>query len=807
MATPTTAAHATRDSVKDIWGPRTPFSGDPGNPAIRAWPERIDEQVIASPDRWVQSACVLCSNGCALDIGVKDGRMVGVRGRGADHVNRGRLGPKGLNGWMANLAPDRLTRPLVRRDGALVPVSWDIALDIVVERTREIRNRYTSGAIGFYNTGQLFLEEYYTLALIGHGGIGTRHMDGNTRLCTATAAQALIQSFGTDGDPGCYEDIDLTSALFIVGHNPAVTQTVLWMRILDRMQGPNPPKLVVVDPRRTWTAREADVHLAPKPGTNLALLNGLLHLIIRNGDFDAEFVSRHTIGFDSLEKTVARYTPERVESITGIAPGLLVEAAEILGSAPTLVSTVLQGVYQSHQATASAVQVNNINLIRGKIGRPGSTVFQMNGQPTAQNTRETGANGELVAFRNYQNRLHVEEQARIWNVDPMQLPSEVPPTHVMQMMRYAEEGSLRMLWIFATNPAVSLPDLDRIRSILDRDELFLVVSDAFPNETVERADVVLPAALWGEKTGTFTNADRTVHLSLKATEPPGEARPDFDVLVDFARRLELRDKGGAPLVKWSTPEEAFEHWKGCSEGRPCDYSGLSYALLQEGSGVQWPCTSAWPRGKARLYEQGVFNTDPEECETWGNDLMTGAAFTEEQYRAMNPAGRAILKVADYLPPAEEPDRDYPYLLTTGRLVHHFHTRTKTGRTPALQQAAPEAFVEISAIDAAALDIGEGDLVEVASRRGKVFVPARIGEILPGVVFVPFHYGGYPAQEHEALADRVPNGRPAPPSRSRSAANELTLTVWDPVSKQPTFKCAAVRLRRLSRKPRPAEVTR
>ncbi|HEY2139478.1 MAG TPA: molybdopterin-dependent oxidoreductase, partial [Chthoniobacterales bacterium] len=484
---------ASRDSISDVWGRRQPY--------YEKWPERVDERTSSTPQKWVQSACVLCSNGCALDIAVTDGRIVGVRGRAVDRVNRGRLGPKGLHGWEANESRDRLKQPLIRRNGKLESASWSDAMDLVVRNSKEIQKTHTSAAIGFYNTGQLFIEEYWTLSTITDAGLGTPHVDGNTRLCTATASQALMQSFGTDGPPGSYEDFDTTEAIFHVGHNPAETQTVQWMRIMDRRVGPRSPKLIVVDPRRTSTAKEADIHLAPRLGTNLALLNGLLNLVIEAGQVDHEFVNAHTIGFEKLAETVARYPVERVAALTNISAAQLEAAAEIIGNTPSLVSTVLQGVYQSNQATAAAIQVNNIHLIRGLIGKVGSTVFQMNGQPTAQNARECGCNGELVAFRNWNNKEHVAAQARVWNVDPELLPTATPPTHAMKIYRLAEEGSIRMLWIICTNPAVSMPQLKRIRKILEQHSLFVVVQDAFLTETARLADVVLPTALWGEKTG------------------------------------------------------------------------------------------------------------------------------------------------------------------------------------------------------------------------------------------------------------------------------------------------------------------
>jgi anaerobic selenocysteine-containing dehydrogenase len=718
----------------------------------------------------------LCSNGCALDIGVKGDKVVGVRGREADRVNRGRLGPKGLYGWAANNSADRLTHPLVRDAGVLRQASWQEAMNLIVRQTRRVRRQYTGDALAFYTTGQLFLEEYYTLSVIAQAGLRTSNLDGNTRLCTATAEQALCETFGSDGQPGSYADLDVTDCLLLVGHNMAETQTVLWARVLDRLRGPRPPRLVVIDPRETPTAREADVHLAPRAGTNVAVLNGLLYLLIKAGHIDSAFLDRHTVGFERLAEVVRGYPPERVREIAGIPQAKLSAAARILGTAPSLVSTVLQGVYQSNQATAAACQVNNLNLLRGMIGKPGCTVLQMNGQPTAQNTRETGCDGEFPVFRNWENPDHVKDLARRWNVEPDALPCWHEHAHAMEIFRRAETGSIKFLWVICTNPAVSLPELHRIRDILAQDRLFVVVQDAFLTETAELADVVLPAAMWGEKTGTLTNADRTVHLSLKAVEPPGEARSDLDIFVDFARRMGFRDRDGQPLVKWEDAEGAFEHWKECSRGWNCDYSGLSYAKLSEGSGVQWPCNEAHPDGAERLYTDFVFPTAAAACRTYGHDLATGAARSPDDYRANDPAGRAVLKGAEYRPPAEEPDKQYPFWLTTGRVVYHWHTRTKTGRSTELRQAAPEPFAQLNERDARRLGVRQGDLVEIASRRGTVRVRAQVGAIERGHVFLPFHYGYWDRDGD--------HGR---------AANELTLTGWDPVSKQPYFKYAAVRV--------------
>jgi ferredoxin-nitrate reductase len=758
------------DRVADIWGARTPHRG--GTP----WPLRVDQFLVdgvqdADVERWVRGACLLCSNGCGLEIAVADGRMVGVRGRAEDRINHGRLGPKGLYGWQGQQR-ERLTTPLVRDNGRLVETDWGTAMGRVVERSRSLLEAKGPLSHGFFTSGQLMTEEYYTLAVIGKAGIGTPHMDGNTRWCTATASAAFQESFGCDGQPGSETDIDHCDALFLFGHNVAETQTVLWARMLDRLEASEPPRLVCVDPRRTKVAERATVHLPIANGTNLALMNALVHELIAGGYVDRGYVDAHTIGFERLAEVTAHTTPEWAAGICGVDADDIRRAARIFATSDRVLSTVLQGVYQSHQATAASCQVNNLHLLRGMLGRPGAGVLQMNGQPTAQNNRETGCGPALPGFRNWDNPRHVEQLAELWNVDPIVIPHWSPPTHGMQLFRFAEQGSIGFLWISATNPAVSMPNLARVRRILSGDQCFVVVSDGYRTETSDLADVVLPAALWAEKTGAYTNTDRTVHLQEQAVDPPGQARSDLAIFLDYARRLGLADRDGRPLPPWETPEQAFEAWKAASAGRPCDYSGLSYAQLHEVGGIQWPCTREAPDGTERLYDDAVFPSDLDVCETYGHDLATGAPVSEVAYRAQRPDGRALLKAAHYEPPFEEPDERYPFRLTTGRTVYHWHTRTKTGRSRPLNQAAPAMWVEISEPDATRLGIAEGDIVRVTSRRGSIQAPARIAYLREGVVFAPWHYGD-------------------------DAANELTLDAWDPVSQQPEFKVAAVSIERVA----------
>ena len=787
------------DRIADIWGPRAP------HPKGTHWPTRVDQHLDdglheEDVDRWVASACLLCSNGCGCDIAVRDGRMVGIRGRADDVVNHGRLGPKGLYGstpWASSA--DRLTTPLVRRQGRLVPTDWATAMGHIVERSKELLARNGARSHAFYTSGQLFLEEYYTLSVLGKAGLGTPHMDGNTRLCTATAAAALKESFGADGQPGCYNDIEHCDALFLYGHNMAETQTVLWMRVLDRTRGADPPPVVCVDPRRTPAAEEADrtggVHLAPRVGTNLALMNGLTRELFVGGFVEDDWVAAHTIGAAELRQTVDPCTPAEVERICGVPADDLVRAARLFGESENVLSTVLQGFYQSHQATAASVAVNNLHLLRGLIGRPGSGVLQMNGQPTAQNNRECGADGDLPGFRNWDNPRHVQELADLWNVDRDTIPHDGPPTHAMRIFELAEEGTVELLWISATNPAVSMPESARIRRTLAGSQTFVVVQDLFLTETAQLADVVLPAAGWGEKVGTFTNADRTVHLSEKAVEPPGDARSDFDIFLTYAEQMGFVDRDGDPLPSWRTPRECFDAWRRATRGRPVDYTGLSYDQLRGPTGVRWPVNEQAPEGTERLYGDGVFPSDTDTCETYGHDLVTGEPASEQDHRALAPAGRARLRGTVFTPPHEEPSADFPLLYTTGRTVYQFHTRTKTGRARTLHEAASDAWVELAPADAEPLGISEGDLVRVESRRGTIEVRARVGNVMPGAVFAPFHYGDWDVSSL------------APADHSRQA-NELTMTVWDPVSKQPCFKTAACRVTRIraTGAPAPAPTT-
>ncbi|MEV7804122.1 molybdopterin-dependent oxidoreductase [Microbispora sp. NPDC088329] len=788
------------DRIADPRGRRTPYGPpdaverlaaalpshmrDALPPVIRLgspWPVRVDlvlEDGLSESqvEHWARAVSAAGANGDALDLAVRGGRIVGVRGRAGDRVNHGRLDPREWHAWQPRAG--RLTRPLIREggtgeDGRLVEVTWDAAMDRIVARSRHLLARAGGwGRLAFHTGTRLFLEEHYTLAVIGKAGIGTPHMDGDTRWGAAAAAAALAASFGIDGQPGSCTDVDHCDALALWGHDCAASHPVLWERMLDRRLGSGPPAMIAVGPEGTAAAGEADVHLAVRPGTNVALLNGLLHELIAGGWHDVAYVAAHTVGFERLWRVVEAYPAKRAAEICGVPVALIEQAAEILGAAERLVSTVGPDFLGSNQATAAACQVNNVHLLRGMLGRPGAGLFQLGGPGC--DALEAGSAADLPGLRNWADPEHVRELADLWNVDPAVIPHWGPATHAGQILRYAEEGSVGLLWITASDPVTAVPGLDRI---LAREDLFVVVQDPYLTETARLADVVLPAAAWGEKTGTLTGADRTVHLCEKAVEPPGEARADLDILLDYARRMDLRDRDGRPLVHWTDAESAFEAWKACSRGRPCDHTGITYERLRAG-GVQWPCTPAGSQGAERLYAGGCFATGPGRCQTFGADLATGAEYGEERYRAEDPGGRAFLHAADFEPSPEVADDEHPLVLTTRRALRRFPARLAR-----LGAAVPEPFpaepcLEVHPGDAAVLGVEDGDLVRVESPRGVLEAVARLSGVRPGAVVLLLDGQG------EATA---------------RAAAELTLTAWDPVSRRPLRTATAVRLVKAGRR--------
>ncbi|WP_100011877.1 molybdopterin oxidoreductase family protein [Lentibacillus sediminis] len=725
-------------------------------------------------DHWVHSTCNLCSIGCGTDIAVKDDHIIGIRGNKDHSINLGRLDPKAKDQWIPNNSEDRLLTPLIRDDhGKLQPASWEEAMSLITRKAKESIEKLGQNSISIYSTGQGFLEDYYTIAKIGRAGIGTHLLDANTRLCTATTEWCLLQSFGSDGVPAAFEDLDEAETVMLFGHNPAETGTVLFDRIMERKKKTGKPYLIVVDPRETLSAKEADLHLKIHPGTNVALLNGLLNYVVERDWLDHDYINAHTIQFAEMKESLKGWDIERTSDVTDIPVDELTRAAEQLGQTGSLVSTTLQGVYQSNDATATCVAINNLHLMRGLIGKPGSGPLHLAGQPSSSGNRTVGGVGTYPGNRNPENPEHLKDIAELWNVDEKKLPTG-PEKGIIKQLELMESGEIGFFWNIHTNPLVSLPHRERVREAMKKP--FVVVQDPFLTATTEVADVVLPPAMWGEKTGTMENGDRTINVLRKAIEPPEGVKSDFDILLEFARRMDFRDKDGNPLIDYSEPEEAFEEWKKVSAGRPSDMTSMTYDRLEQENGIHWPAPKDKPEGTVRLYSEGHFPTEHDVAQSFGKDIDTGRPNTSEEFAELNPNGEAIFHPTHYFGTPEKPKKDYPMWLNTGRIIWHWHTRTKTARSPYLDDKAPEAYVEIHKTDADKLAIKEDEVVRITSPRGTIDVPARIGDVVrQGEVFVPFHYGDWEGEQ---------------------AANELTHESVDPLSHQPVLKHAACRVEKI-----------
>ena len=690
------------------------------------------------PDRWVPTTCGYCSVGCGMFIGVKDGRAVSVRGNPDHPVNRGMLCPKGLSEHHTIGAENRARFPLMKQGGRFARVSWPIALSAMAGRFREVQARYGRDAVGVISTGQLVTEEFYALGKLTQLGLGTRNYDGNTTLCMSTAVAGYKRSFGSDGPPGAYEDFERADVILLIGANIADNHPILCRR-LEANPGTT---LIVVDPRVTKTAMLADVHLPIRPRADLALLNGLIHIIIERDLVDHEYIERHTTGFDALRDSVSSYTPEDVAQITGLGPELLHRTASLYAGARAAFIAWTMGVNHSTKGTETVNAITNLALITGNIGRAGAAPFSITGQCNAMGTREAGFASSLPGYRAFENRAHRAELAALWNVPADRIP-DARGLAYPDIIEAALDKRIRALWIIATNPIVSFPNLGALTQALEGLE-FLVVQDGFhPTPTTAFADLVLPAAIWGEKEGTYTNSERRVSKANRACDPPGEARTDFDIFLDLAAALGVRDE---IFPGWTGPRDGFDEWRRVSAGRLCDYSGMTYDAIEAHGGIQWPFGTQGtqnPEETRRLYTDGVFQT---------------------------PDGKARLLPVHWEPFPEQPTGDYPFVLNTGRTVEHWHTRTKTANVPILERLSPRAWVEMNPRDARVLRLKARDRVDVVSRRGRMRgVELRVTEtIAPGEVFVPFHY-------------------------AEANANQVTQSAFDPVSREPNYKQSAVRI--------------
>jgi assimilatory nitrate reductase catalytic subunit len=717
-----------------------------------------------------KSTCPYCGVGCGVII-ESDGRQItGVRGDPDHPANFGRLCTKGSTLHLTAAAPvtlqARLLTPQRRMQRGAAPeaIGWDAALDLAVDRFANVIDAHGPDAVGFYVSGQLLTEDYYVFNKLAKGLIGTNNIDTNSRLCMSSAVAGYKATLGADAPPACYDDLAHASTLFIAGSNAAFAHPILFRRIEDAKRANPSLRLIVVDPRRTETADAADLFLQILPGTDVALFNGMLHVMLWERLTDDAWIAKHTRGLQALQDRVRDFAPKEVAAICGIAEADLVKAAKWFAGrefqdgqvrrTPTL-SLYCQGLNQSSSGTAKNAALINLHLATGQIGRPGAGPFSLTGQPNAMGGREVGGLANLLsAHRDLANPQHREEVARLWGVDAV---PATPGKTAVEMFEAAADGQIKALWIACTNPAQSLPDQATVRRALERAE-FVVVQEAFATTaTCAHADLLLPATTWGEKDGTVTNSERCISRVRPAVWPAGQARHDWAIAAEFARRLEPRLRPGrASLFHHASAEAVWNEHRETTRGRDLDITGLSYAQLDVAP-QQWPFPAGATRGTERLYADGVFPTAD---------------------------GRAAFADTPYDKPAEPRDARYPFSLNTGRLRDQWHGMSRTGTIGRLFGHVSEPAIELHAQDMARLKLVEGDLVHVTSRRGSIVLPAQSStQVAPTQCFVAMHWG-----------EEFVSGASSTGVRS-AGVNALTSPALCPQSKQPELKHAAVKILR------------
>ncbi len=697
----------------------------------------------------IQSACPYCGVGCGVLIETDGVSITGVRGDPEHPANFGRLCTKGATLHLAAAQVDaRALYPELRseRGAPRERVSWDSALDHAASRFAEIIRNHGADAVGFYISGQLLTEDYYVFNKLAKGLVGTNNIDTNSRLCMSSAVTGYKTTLGTDAPPACYDDIAATDCLFIAGSNTAYAHPIVYRRIEDaRKANPN-LKVIVVDPRRTDTAREADLHLPILPGTDVALFNAMLHVMLWENMADTDYIAAHTNGFDALRATVREYSPEAVAGLCGVPAADIITAARWFGKSPATLSLYCQGLNQSSHGTDKNAALINLHLATGQIGRPGAGPFSLTGQPNAMGGREVGGMANLLsAHRDLANPAHRAEVAALWGVDSV---PETPGKTALEMFEAVARGEIKALWIACTNPAQSLPNQALVRAALEAAEFVVVQEVNAFTETVDYADLLLPAAAWGEKEGTATNSERRITHLQAAISAPGETRPDWEIATDFARRLGAQlGKPADRLFPYANAEAVFNEHRESTRGRDLDITGLSYALLDQQGPQQWPFPEGAVTGKARLYADGVYPTAD---------------------------GRAKFANPRYLPTAEVIDARFPLHFNTGRLRDQWHGMSRTGMVARLFSHVETPILSMHADDMARRSLRDGDLVRVKSRRGELLVPVEASEdIRVGQVFMPMHWGG-----------RYMSG---------FGVNTVTADQCDPVSRQPELKHAAVQV--------------
>lgn len=692
------------------------------------------------PDATTTAVCGFCSTGCGLKLHLKDGQVTGLTPETNYPVNLGMACPKGWESLAVLNSPNRAVTPMIRnRSGKLKATSWDHALTTFTDQLKQIQSKHGKDSVAFLSTGQIVNEEMALLGALAKFGMGMVHGDGNTRQCMATAVTAYKQSFGFDAPPYNYQDFEESDVIILVGSNLCITQPIMWQRVL---RNTHDPKVVVIDPRKTETAMVASMHLPIQPKSDLTFFYGIAHILIENGWIDQRFIDQHTNGFDELCEHVRDYTPAHVAQVSGIDEERLQQLARMIHEGKRVSFWWTMGVNQSHEGVRVAQAIINLALMTANIGRPGTGANSVTGQCNAMGSRLFSNTTNLLGGHEFTNSDHRQKVADVLGIDPDLIPTQNSLAY-HEIIEAIDAGKIKGLWVIATNPAHSWINQDSFKAVIDKLD-FLVVQDMYVDvEMVKYADLLLPAAAWGEKDGTFINSERRIGLVKKVAKAPGEALSDFNIFQLIAAYWGCGDL----FKKWDCPESVFRILTQLTQGQPCDITGIhDYPMIDEQGGIQWPWpanVSGSPETHRRLFEDYHFYHEDKK-----------AKFIVEASRPM----------------PEPADMKYPLVLLTGRgSAAQWHTQTRTAKSSILQKLYPKSpYIELNPSDAKTFGIRHEQMVLVESRRAKIQAKAFVTPtVQAGQAFLPMHY---------------------------KQVNRLTNPVFDPYSKQPAYKGCAVSVR-------------